>query len=149
MVNLSIYHRSRGGNSLLPREHVPMVQFPDGNPSLPILSLFSDGTTLVHPCFPLKRRFRGIPAPEDTPVHERLDITVDGSGDGHSVALFPNDEVYFMYEKGISNKTRQSSMPLSSPLKTFHRGHTPGYVPTARLWSGTLPTNAGQNLRHL
>jgi ribonuclease HI len=34
---------------------------------------------------------------------ERVVITVDGSGDGHSVALFPDDEVYFMYEKGASN----------------------------------------------
>jgi ribonuclease HI len=80
-----------------------MVQFPDGNPSPPILSLFSDGTTLVHPCFPLKQRFQGIPAQDNIPVHERLDITVDGSGDGHSVALFPDDDVYFMYEKGASN----------------------------------------------
>jgi ribonuclease HI len=80
-----------------------MVQFPDGNPSLPILSLFSDGTTLVHPCYPLKRRFPGIQVPDEPPAHERLEITVDGSGDGHSVALFPNDEVYFMYEKGVSN----------------------------------------------
>jgi ribonuclease HI len=30
-------------------------------------------------------------------------ITVDGSGDGHSVALFPGDEVYFSFEKGASN----------------------------------------------
>lgn len=33
----------------------------------------------------------------------RVLITVDGSGDGHSIALFPGDEVYFMYEKGASN----------------------------------------------
>jgi ribonuclease HI len=40
-----------------------------------------------------------------SPAHhpERVVITVDGSGDGHSVALFPDDEVYFMYEKGASN----------------------------------------------
>lgn len=39
------------------------------------------------------------------PAHhpDRVVITVDGSGDGHSVALFPDDEVYFMYEKGASN----------------------------------------------
>ena len=34
---------------------------------------------------------------------DRVVITVDGSGDGHSVALFPDEEVYFMYEKGASN----------------------------------------------
>jgi ribonuclease HI len=41
----------------------------------------------------------------ECPAHhpERVVITVDGSGDGHSVALFPDDEVYFMYEKGASN----------------------------------------------
>jgi len=36
-------------------------------------------------------------------VRERIDILVDGSGDGHSVALFPNEEVYFSYERGASN----------------------------------------------
>ena len=41
----------------------------------------------------------------ETPAHrpDRVVITVDGSGDGHSIALFPGDEVYFMYEKGASN----------------------------------------------
>ena len=33
----------------------------------------------------------------------RIDIIVDGSGDGHSVALFPDEEVYFSYERGASN----------------------------------------------
>lgn len=37
------------------------------------------------------------------PGQDRMDVTVDGSGDGHSIALFPEDEVYFMYEKGASN----------------------------------------------
>jgi len=105
-----------------------MVQFPDGNPSLPILSLFSDGTTLVHPCFPMKRRSRGIPAPDDTPVHQRLDITVDGSGDGHSVALFPNDEVYFMYEKGVSNNEAEFNAVILAlenlPLRSHARIRT-------------------------
>ncbi|HVP95226.1 MAG TPA: RNase H family protein [Methanoregulaceae archaeon] len=36
-------------------------------------------------------------------VPGRLEIMVDGSGDGHSVAMFPGDEVFFMYEKGASN----------------------------------------------
>ena len=31
------------------------------------------------------------------------DIMVDGSGDGHSIALFPGEEVYFSYERGASN----------------------------------------------
>jgi ribonuclease HI len=36
-------------------------------------------------------------------MHDRIDILVDGSGDGHSVALFPDDEVFFSYERGASN----------------------------------------------
>jgi ribonuclease HI len=36
-------------------------------------------------------------------IPEKIEIMVDGSGDGHSVALFPDDDVYFMYEKGASN----------------------------------------------
>ncbi len=35
--------------------------------------------------------------------HHRLEVMVDGSGDGHSIALFPDDEVYFSYERGASN----------------------------------------------
>ncbi len=34
---------------------------------------------------------------------DRIDILVDGSGDGHSVALFPDEEVFFSYERGASN----------------------------------------------
>lgn len=37
---------------------------------------------------------------EPEPVY---DIMVDGSGDGHSIALFPGEEVFFAYEKGASN----------------------------------------------
>jgi ribonuclease HI len=36
-------------------------------------------------------------------MHDRIDVLVDGSGDGHSVALFPDEEVYFSYERGASN----------------------------------------------
>jgi ribonuclease HI len=39
----------------------------------------------------------------DASRHDRIDILVDGSGDGHSIALFPNDEVFFSYERGASN----------------------------------------------
>ncbi len=35
--------------------------------------------------------------------HLRIEVMVDGSGDGHSIALFPDDEVYFSYERGASN----------------------------------------------
>ncbi len=34
---------------------------------------------------------------------EWIDILVDGSGDGHSIALFPGEDVYFSYERGASN----------------------------------------------
>ena len=36
-------------------------------------------------------------------MDDRIDILVDGSGDGHSVALFPGEEVFFSYERGASN----------------------------------------------
>jgi|WetSurMetagenome_2_1015567.scaffolds.fasta_scaffold218956_1 ribonuclease HI len=100
-----------------------MVQFPDGNPSPPILSLFSDGTTLVHPCFPLKRRSQGVPVQEETTLHKRLDITVDGCGDGHSVALFPDDDVYFMYEKGISNNEAEFNAVILALENLPQRSH--------------------------
>jgi ribonuclease HI len=41
--------------------------------------------------------------PGDEPMHDRIEILVDGSGDGHSVALFPGEEVFFSYERGASN----------------------------------------------
>ena len=36
-------------------------------------------------------------------MDNRIEILVDGSGDGHSVALFPGEEVFFSYERGASN----------------------------------------------
>jgi ribonuclease HI len=36
-------------------------------------------------------------------VSGKIDVLVDGSGDGHSVALFPHEEVFFSYERGASN----------------------------------------------
>jgi len=36
-------------------------------------------------------------------MDNRIDIMVDGSGDGHSIALFPGEEVYVAYERGASN----------------------------------------------
>ena len=36
-------------------------------------------------------------------MYDRIEILVDGSGDGHSVALFPGEEVFFSYERGASN----------------------------------------------
>ncbi|HON82364.1 MAG TPA: reverse transcriptase-like protein [Methanoregulaceae archaeon] len=43
------------------------------------------------------------PGPGGEPVHDRIEIMVDGSGDGHSIALFPGEEVFFSYERGASN----------------------------------------------
>lgn len=45
-------------------------------------------------------------SPGELPAHagpEWIEILVDGSGDGHSIALFPGEEVYFSYERGASN----------------------------------------------
>jgi len=43
------------------------------------------------------------PGHGEEPMQERIEIVVDGSGDGHSVALFPGEEVFFSYERGASN----------------------------------------------
>jgi ribonuclease HI len=56
-------------------------------------------------------------------LHERLDITVDGSGDGHSVALFPDDEVHFMYEKGISNNEAEFNAVILALENLPQRSH--------------------------
>jgi len=44
-----------------------------------------------------------FPGHGDERMQERIEIVVDGSGDGHSVALFPGEEVFFSYERGASN----------------------------------------------
>lgn len=44
-----------------------------------------------------------LPEVSAASVRGRVVITVDGSGDGHSIALFPDNEVYFSFEKGASN----------------------------------------------
>jgi len=54
---------------------------------------------------PVSSRFphgTGRPGAKDDP-EPVYDIMVDGSGDGHSIALFPGEEVFFAYEKGASN----------------------------------------------
>lgn len=43
----------------------------------------------------------GKTVPACNPV--RIEVLVDGSGDGHSIALFPDGEVFFSYERGASN----------------------------------------------
>ncbi len=43
-------------------------------------------------------------SPGFVPLRGRcISVMVDGSGDGHSIALFPGEEVYVSYERGASN----------------------------------------------
>jgi ribonuclease HI len=72
-----------------PKNLVALPRVPDNS-----FELFSE-PNLIPPdsCF----------TPRDDTVHDTIDILVDGSGDGHSIALFPNDEVFFSYERGASN----------------------------------------------
>jgi ribonuclease HI len=37
------------------------------------------------------------------PEDSLFEIMVDGSGDGHSIALFPGEEIFLSYERGASN----------------------------------------------
>ncbi len=62
---------------------------------IPFHLLFSTDT-IPDPLF-------SVSDPGDEPMHDRIDILVDGSGDGHSIALFPDEEVFFSYERGASN----------------------------------------------
>ncbi|MDD1719105.1 MAG: hypothetical protein LUQ25_03520, partial [Methanoregulaceae archaeon] len=59
----------------------------------PVLELFPDGTV---------SEISREPA-SDRSVHERVEVMVDGSGDGHYIAMFPGDDVYIGYERGISS----------------------------------------------
>jgi ribonuclease HI len=79
---------------------------------------------MINAGFPVRRSHPGLMLPSaDTPHPERLDITVDGSGDGHSVALFPDDEVYFMYEKGASNNEAEFNAIILALENLPERSH--------------------------
>lgn len=79
------------------REHSAQVPGTGASPS-PDEVFLSD-------LFWASRRSRTAAAPpgHDTGQGGFLPIMVDGSGDGHSIALFPGEEVYFSYERGASN----------------------------------------------
>lgn len=62
----------------------------------------------------------------------RYEIMVDGSGDGHSIALFPGEEVYFSYERGASNNDAEFNAVILAlenlPLRAHARIHTDSQV---------------------
>jgi ribonuclease HI len=71
----------------------------------------------------------------------RLEIMVDGSGDGHSVALFPGDDVFFMYEKGASNNEAEFNAIILAlenlPAGSHARIRTDSQTVVWHLTSGT------------
>ncbi|MEM2123996.1 MAG: RNase H family protein [Methanolinea sp.] len=62
----------------------------------------------------------------------RLPVMVDGSGDGHSIALFPGDEVYLSYERGASNNDAEFNAVILAlenlPDRSRARIHTDSQV---------------------
>ncbi len=51
------------------------------------------------------------------------DILVDGSGDGHSIALFPGEEVFFSYERGASNNDAEFNAVILALENLPQRAH--------------------------
>jgi ribonuclease HI len=76
---------------------------------------------------------------------DRVVITVDGSGDGHSIALFPDDEVYFMYEKGASNNDAEFNAVILAlenlPLRAAARVRTDSQAVVWHLTTGNRTRN--------
>ncbi|HOS82839.1 MAG TPA: hypothetical protein PK445_08965 [Methanolinea sp.] len=79
------------------REHSAQVPGTGASPS--------PGEVFLSDLFLPSRRYRAAPAPSGHDAGEGgwFSIMVDGSGDGHSIALFPGEEVFFSYERGASN----------------------------------------------
>jgi len=88
--------------------------FPETSNQHPPLSPCLPAERALFPALPAGQPMAGQPlAGEPISSHgpllpramkpERIEVLVDGSGDGHSIALFPGDEVYFSYERGASN----------------------------------------------
>ena len=98
---------------------------------------------MIQACFPTSdSRFVFYSTAGDAPDSaERLEIMVDGSGDGHSVALFPGDEVFFMYEKGASNNEAEFNAIILAlenlPAGSHARVRTDSQTVVWHLTSGT------------
>ena len=98
---------------------------------------------MIQACFPTSdSRFVFYSTASDAPDSaERLEIMVDGSGDGHSVALFPGDEVFFMYEKGASNNEAEFNAIILAlenlPAGSHARVRTDSQTVVWHLTSGT------------
>lgn len=69
----------------------------------------------------------GIP-----PGNILYEIMVDGSGDGHSIALFPGEEVFFSYERGASSNDAEFNAVILAlenlPPRAHARIHTDSQV---------------------
>ncbi len=56
-------------------------------------------------------------------MDNRIEIMVDGSGDGHSVALFPGEEVFFSYERGASNNEAEFNAVILALINLPDHAH--------------------------
>jgi len=72
---------------------------------------------------------RIIPAKHSPPrEHATFEIMVDGSGDGHSIALFPGEEVFFAYERGASNNDAEFNAVILALENLPPRAHARIYT---------------------
>jgi len=70
------------------------------SPSCAIHSPADSSITALNDHEPFMKAAGSGGLPGRNPFYE---VMVDGSGDGHSIALFPGEEVFFAYERGASN----------------------------------------------
>lgn len=79
-----------------------------------------------------------------------FEIMVDGSGDGHSIALFPGEEVFFAYERGASNNDAEFNAVILAlenlPPRAHARIYTDSQVVVWHL-SAKNPRRPGTYLR--
>jgi len=78
------------------------------------------------------------------------EVMVDGSGDGHSIALFPGEEVFFSYERGASNNDAEFNAVILAlenlPPRAHARIYTDSQVVVWHL-SAKNPRRPGTYLR--
>ena len=86
------------GENRLQRARTPLIRNLAGDGISPD-PIFSENCSDEYPELPAIL----LTGSQDGTAKNRVEVMVDGSGDGHSIALFPDDEVYFSYERGASN----------------------------------------------
>lgn len=111
---------------------------PPGEHVVTPCTLPSPGETRSVPFLPPGPRMPGPGAGRESSPCE---IMVDGSGDGHSIALFPGEEVFLSYERGASNNDAEFNAVILAlenlPEHSRARIHTDSQVVVWHLAAAT------------